>query len=158
MQRDAKPHFITFVTYQRWEMPGWARSIVHECCVHDHEKHYLLHAAVVMPDHAHLILTPMVSAERAAVFTLAEIMSGIKGTSSHRINRRLERLGRIWQEESFDRVLRSSGKAGRKDRLHPQQSGAEGAGRKGGRLRLGVASSRLAELRSAAQPGAAGPT
>jgi hypothetical protein len=31
LQRDAKPHFITFVTYQRWEMPGWARSIVLGC-------------------------------------------------------------------------------------------------------------------------------
>ncbi|MGH9508843.1 MAG: REP-associated tyrosine transposase [Terriglobales bacterium] len=110
LQRDAKPHFISFVTYHRWQMPGWARSIVLACCVHDHESRYQLHAAVVMPDHVHLILTPLISKERAAVITLAEIMSGIKGTSSHQINRRLERRGKVWQEESFDRVLRSSEK------------------------------------------------
>ncbi|MGH9601799.1 MAG: transposase, partial [Terriglobales bacterium] len=69
-----------------------------------------LHAAVVMPDHAHVIFTPMVSQQRSAAITLAEIMRGIKGTSSHRINLHLGRRGRIWQEESFDRVLRTSEK------------------------------------------------
>ncbi len=110
LQRNSKPHFITFVTYRRWKMPPWARSIVLDCCLHDHEKRYRLHAAVVMPDHAHLILTPLTDKAKAAVVTLAEIMSGIKGTSSHRINKRLQRSGRLWQEESFDRVLRSSEK------------------------------------------------
>jgi REP element-mobilizing transposase RayT len=65
---------------------------------------------VVIPDHVHLVLTPLISKEKAAVVTLAEIMSGIKGTPSHLINRRLKRHGRVWQEESFDRVLRSSEK------------------------------------------------
>ena len=79
LQRDAKPHFLTFVTYRRWMMPAWARSIVFDCCLHDREIRYQLHAAVVMPDHVHLILTPLTSKEKAAVVTLAEIMQGITG-------------------------------------------------------------------------------
>lgn len=110
LQRDSKPHFITFATHRRWEMPDWARAIVLDCCLHDHGKRYALHAAVVMPDHVHVILTPLTDEEKGAVNMLARIMSGIKGTSSHRINKRLGRTGRIWQEESFDRVLRSSEK------------------------------------------------
>jgi hypothetical protein len=39
---------------------------------------------------------------------MAEITKGIKGSSAHAINRRLDRHGTIWQEESFDHVLRSA--------------------------------------------------
>jgi putative transposase len=41
---------------------------------------------------------------------LAGITRAIKGTSAHLINRQLGSLGRVWQEESFDRVLRVSEK------------------------------------------------
>jgi len=44
------------------------------------------------------------------VFSLARITKAIKGTSAHLINRELGRAGRVWQEESFDRVLRISEK------------------------------------------------
>ena len=39
-------------------------------------------------------------------FSIPEIMQGIKGTSAHRINRLLHRKGLVWQQESFDHVLR----------------------------------------------------
>ncbi len=35
-------------------------------------------------------------------------MGGIKGASAQLINRELGRSGKVWQTESFDRVLRSS--------------------------------------------------
>jgi hypothetical protein len=35
-------------------------------------------------------------------------MRTIKSASAHLINRRLNRQGDVWQEESFDHVLRSS--------------------------------------------------
>jgi len=35
-------------------------------------------------------------------------MDAIKGASAHKINRKLGHAGRVWQTESFDRVLRSS--------------------------------------------------
>ena len=37
---------------------------------------------------------------------MAEIMQAIKGASAHRINKFLNRRGKVWQEESFDRALR----------------------------------------------------
>jgi REP element-mobilizing transposase RayT len=63
-----------------------------------------------MSDHVHLIFVPLVDVERSEVFSLARITKAIKGTSAHLINRELGRPGRVWQEESFDRVLRVSEK------------------------------------------------
>jgi hypothetical protein len=55
-----------------------------------------------------LILTPLVDEPQRLVVSLAEIMKAIKGVSAHFIKQRLQREGAVWQEESFDRVLRSS--------------------------------------------------
>ena len=110
LQRDFKPHFITFVTRSRWVLPDWARDIVLGCCRHDHGSKYDLHVAIVMPDHVHLILTPSVDERRKVVVSLVEIMKAIKGASAHAINHSLQQHGAVWQEESFDRVLRSSEK------------------------------------------------
>jgi putative DNA methylase len=106
LQADSQTLFVTFNTYQRWPLPDDARDLVLKHCVHDHGTRYQLHAAVVMPDHVHLLLTPM-GDPQANTFGLAEIMSGIKGASAHSVNRLLGRRGKVWQEESFDRVLRS---------------------------------------------------
>ena len=108
LQRDAKRHFITFVTKNRSILPDWARDIVLESIRHDDALRYNLDAAVVMPDHAHLILTPAIDERRQRVEPLFEIMKAIKGASARKINQRIERHGAIWQEESFDRVLRSA--------------------------------------------------
>jgi len=108
MQSDFTPHFITFCTKFRRILPDWARDIVLGCCVHDHERRYRLRVAVVMPDHVHVILTPWTDDTRRTVIPLVEIMKAIKGASAHMINRHAGNHGAIWQEESFDRVVRSS--------------------------------------------------
>jgi len=108
MQRDATPHFLTFNTKFRQELPDWARDVVLGCCDHDHGIRYRLRVAVVMPEHVHLVLTPLIDEARGEVVSLAEILKGIKGASSHAINRRLQTHRTVWQEESFDRVIRSS--------------------------------------------------
>jgi putative transposase len=70
--------------------------------------------ALVMPDHVHMIFTPLVDLEKSEVVSLARITKAIKGTSARLINRRRGGPGRVWQEESFDRVLRVSEKLGEK--------------------------------------------
>ena len=42
------------------------------------------------------------------IYSLIEILRGIKGASGRAINQFLQRHGPVWQEESFDHVLRSS--------------------------------------------------
>ena len=108
LQRDNKRHFVTFCTYQRWILPGWARTIVLRSCLHDNDVMHFLHAALVMPDHVHLIFTPLVNSQKHEFYSLPQIMCRIKGSSGQLINQELNRLGRVWQTESFDHVLRSS--------------------------------------------------
>jgi REP-associated tyrosine transposase len=108
LQCDDKQHFITFCTNHRWVLPAVARSIVLECCLHDNGFKFDLRAAIVMPDHVHMIFTPLVNEQAAEVYSLGEIMDAVKGASAHKVNKAIGRRGRLWQPESFDHVLRSS--------------------------------------------------
>ena len=108
LQCDDKQHFVTFCTDHRWVLPERVRSIVLESCLHDNGTKFDLRVAVVMPDHVHMIFTPLVNQQAMEVFSLAEIMDAVKGASAHKVNKRLGRKGRLWQPESFDHVLRSS--------------------------------------------------
>ena len=71
-----------------------------------HRVYYALHAAVVMPDHVHLLLTPLVD-DTGATYGLPQIVGAIKGATSRDINRSLGQTGHVWQSERFDHVLRS---------------------------------------------------
>jgi len=73
-------------------------------------------AAVVMPDHVHLIFTSLIHQKEPRVWLLPEILDAIKGASAHIINKKLRRRGSVWQDESFDHVLRSSEQL--RDRVH----------------------------------------
>jgi REP element-mobilizing transposase RayT len=92
----------------RWKLPPGAREITLSSCCHDHRRKYELYVAVVMPDHVHLILTPLVDESRREITSLIDIMRNIKGASARAINQSLGRSGPVWQEESLDHVLRSS--------------------------------------------------
>jgi REP element-mobilizing transposase RayT len=103
-QKVNKALFITFATHQRWHLPDLARDLTIEACIHVHNKKCILHAAVVMPDHVHLILTPLT--DENGSFSISQIMHAIKSESVHRINKALGRRGKLWQDESFDHMLR----------------------------------------------------
>jgi putative transposase len=61
---------------------------------------YDLFAATVMPDHVHVILRA-----RDGV-SLSRITKGIKGVTARLINSRRGRWGPLWQDESYDRIIR----------------------------------------------------
>jgi REP element-mobilizing transposase RayT len=61
-----------------------------------------------MPDHVHLVLQALVDSESGCEFSISEILQSIKGATVHKINRQLSRKGTLWQEESFDHVIRRS--------------------------------------------------
>ena len=66
-----------------------------------------LHAVVVMPDHVHALFIPLRDPD-GWPFPLVDILQCCKSATAHRINRLLGLSGPVWQEESFDHVLRSS--------------------------------------------------
>ena len=106
LHAEDKPLFVTFVTLNRWVLPESVRSLVLKHCLHDHGIKYHLHGLIVMPDHVHMIISPLKDAQ-GNPFGLAQIMNGIKGASAHSINKALGRRGHVWQREFFDHVLRS---------------------------------------------------
>jgi REP element-mobilizing transposase RayT len=83
-----------------------ARSIATKHCLFENGRKIELHAAVIMPNHAHLLFTPSEN-NLGEPYALAEIMKGIKGTSARNINKLLKRSGTLWQDESFDRIMRT---------------------------------------------------
>jgi REP element-mobilizing transposase RayT len=100
-------YFITFRTWEGFELEPPARDLVMQSILLDNKHLYRLHATVVMPNHVHLLLTPLRD-KNGGCFTLARIMNRVKGASAHSINKLLKRNGSVWQDESFDRVIRSS--------------------------------------------------
>ena len=65
----------------------------------------MVHGVVIMPDHVHLVLTPL--RDEDGPYSIPEIMQRIKSESAHLINKALRRKGRVWQDESFDHILRA---------------------------------------------------
>jgi REP element-mobilizing transposase RayT len=61
---------------------------------------YKLPAWVIMPNHVHLLLTPK------ADVPLAEIMHSLKSYTAHQANKILNRVGKFWSKEYFDRYMR----------------------------------------------------
>jgi hypothetical protein len=59
-----------------------------------------------MPDHVHMLLTPMRDAT-GWPYALPAILKIIKGVSARSVNKLLGSSGPVWQDESFDHVLRS---------------------------------------------------
>jgi len=105
IERSGRAHFIIFKTYLNWELPPQARDLVLEHCLHDNGSKMRLYIAVVMPDHVHIIFMPL-ETENHETFSFEEIVGAIKSASSHSVNKALQRSGTVWQDESFDHVIR----------------------------------------------------
>ena len=105
-QKFDRALFVTFCKLTRDAFPDDARNLVLQHCVFEHGKRIELHAAVVMPDHVHLLFTPLRD-EHGWPYPLPNILKMIKGTAARDINRLLRKGGPVWQDESFDHVLRS---------------------------------------------------
>jgi REP element-mobilizing transposase RayT len=100
-----RPLFVTFKTHQNWILPEQAREIAFNSCLYFHPKLISLLAAVVMPDHVHMLFKLRWHPDGEPV-QLKEILGPIKGYAAHAINKLLRRRGSVWQEESFDHVVR----------------------------------------------------
>ena len=104
LQKDNRVLFITYCTWHRWELPDAAKDLALESCRRANGRKYLLFAAVATPDHVHLICK-LLSDARGTI-SIPEITRTVKSESAHRINTALMRSGPVWQDESFDHILR----------------------------------------------------
>jgi putative transposase len=118
--RHRLPHFerpwtkyaIAFSTEKRVVLEPSERDLVMQSLLLGRQRlQYELYTACVMPDHVHLLLEPQVrrnDEKGAAVFwSLGKILHGIRSGSAHRINKLRQSFGRVWEEDYFDRYIRS---------------------------------------------------
>src|SRR5262249_45914684 len=80
--------------------PRVASMVQNALLFHDHVK-YRLTAWVVMPNHGHILCT-------WAGHSLPDIMHSIKSFTASEANKMLDRSGRFWQKEYFDRYIRNA--------------------------------------------------
>ncbi len=64
-------------------------------------KEYKLICYCIMPNHVHLIFE-LLNENKG----ISKIMQSIKRISARKISIKLERSGKFWQDESFDRLIR----------------------------------------------------
>lgn len=104
-QQGGATYFITF-RVKRGVLSEPERKVVLGSLLHWHQRKWHLHAAVVMPDHVHVLAHPLPSGSDEW-HSLGEILRSVKSFSAHEINRRRKARGSIWLDESFDRLLRN---------------------------------------------------
>ena len=75
-------------------------AIVVDSLRHFEGRRYVLDAFVVMPNHIHVLVQP------AKDESLSDILHSWKSLSAKEINRSLGRTDPVWQEESYDRIVR----------------------------------------------------
>ncbi len=85
----------------RLKEPAVAKIVVDALHHFDGER-YQLGCYVVMPNHVHAIVRPL----ECDTDPLERILQSRKRQTSHEINRLLGLSGTLWQEESFDRIIR----------------------------------------------------
>ncbi len=79
--------------------PELARVVEEALRFFDAQRYWLGHF-VIMPNHVHVLVRPFGN------HTLSEILHSWKSSTAKRINTLLERTGTVWQDESFDCIVR----------------------------------------------------
>ncbi len=115
---DSIPHksWEEFSKDQTQRIERWLDQGLGSCCLkspdiankvadalhHFDDDTYELGSYVIMPNHVHTILRPL----QPTTDPLEKILQGRKRRMAREINVRLGRTGELWQEESFDRIIR----------------------------------------------------
>jgi REP element-mobilizing transposase RayT len=100
LQATEATYFVTFRCRKGLFLSAQAKEIVMSTIRHWDGIRSDLDAAVVMPDHVHLIFRIL------GRLSLSAVLHSVKGYSARLINTLLARKGPFWLDESFDHVIR----------------------------------------------------
>lgn len=104
-QAGGSTYFVTWRMQDGIDLTMDERLTVLKACRRLHGVRYFTGAVVVMPDHVHLLIRPF-EKEPGRWWNLSELLKGMKGASARAINLKRGRKGPLWQDESFDRIMR----------------------------------------------------
>lgn len=97
---DGAWYYLTFCT-RCGTLSRDEQILVRDHIKSGHGRYYRLIAVSIMPDHVHTILCPNDGV------SLSRILQGIKGASARLINLKRKADGPVWQNESWDRIIRN---------------------------------------------------
>lgn len=80
-------------------------ELVSEALHYRDGKIYTLEAFCLMPNHGHVVCTPLVK-ENDTFYSLGEIFQSLKRHTARQSNLVLGRSGAFWQDESYDHIVR----------------------------------------------------
>jgi putative transposase len=106
--KDGATYFVTFRVGRGLTLLPAERDIVLSACLHWHSERALVHLCVVMPDHVHLLLSPLPRSDAPGSHDLPELLHSIKSYSANQITRARRIRGTVWQPEYFDRLVRDA--------------------------------------------------
>jgi putative transposase len=98
---DTATYFVTWRIHKSQpDLTPAERTTVVQALQHFDEERYSLLAYVVMNDHVHVVVTPFGLA-------LEKITHSWKSYTANALQRMSGRLGRVWQDECYDRIMRN---------------------------------------------------
>jgi len=104
-QKPGSIYFITWRLKSNHILSEEERQITLQALRYWDNSKWSLLAAVVMPDHVHVLAQPLPK-PGGGVFDLAEIIHSVKRHSARGINQLRGTQGPLWQDERFDRIVR----------------------------------------------------
>ena len=100
-RQDQATYFVTWrLARGQQELDASERNLVVEAMKRFDGQRYELAAYVVMDDHVHALLAPL------GGFELEGILHSWKSFTARQMQRSHGRVGRVWQDEYFDRIVR----------------------------------------------------
>jgi len=102
---DGAVYAIGFTTQDRIELSPEARQVVLDACKFFDSDRYRNYAIVVMPDHIHWLVQPLPK-EDGSYWSLTSITHSIKSYTAKQIPKVMKHIGKVWQIESYDRIVR----------------------------------------------------
>ena len=120
-ERPWAKYMVSFSTRERRQLSPAARDLVLKSLLFGHEgNRYQLYAACVMPDHVHFLFEPQIKEQdkegKPVFWSLVELLHSIKSFTAHEINKLEEASGQVWENDSFDRMIR--GEADLEEKFH----------------------------------------
>jgi alanyl-tRNA synthetase len=120
-ERPWAKYMVSFSTQGRRQLSPQARDAVLKSLLFGHEqRRYQLYAACVMPDHVHFLFEPQIKEQgkegKPVFWPLPELLHSLKSFTAHEINKIDNATGQVWENESFDRMMR--GDADLEEKFH----------------------------------------
>ena len=104
-QQPGSIYFITWRLKGEEMLSSEEKTTILQSLLYWDQVKWTVHAAVVMPNHIHVIAQPLTLSDGGAV-NLSEIIRSVKTYSARIINAQIGAPGTFWQDERHDRIIR----------------------------------------------------